>query len=165
MCAEKYNSTDIHLQAGDIYFGEAPANIRTLLGSCVAVTVWHAQYQVGGICHYLLAPTKNPTAQEELEKRYKNSYRYALPSLEYLYQSMLKHAPVTEYEICLFGGSNMYANSVTPSIGENNIAFAQQWLKQHQLIISKSDFLGDVCRTISLNLANGKVTVKRYREM
>lgn len=164
MCAKKPRNTDIQLQASEIYFGKAPANIRTLLGSCVAVTVWHAQHQVGGICHYILVPTKKSKAQE-LEKKDKDSYRYALPSLEYLYQKMIKHAPVTEYEICLFGGSNIYSNRLTPTIGESNIAFAQQWLKQHKLTVKKSDVLGDNCRTISFNLASGKVAVKRYSEV
>ena len=164
MSAEKNQSTDIHLQAGDIYFGEAPAHIKTLLGSCVAVTVWHAQLKVGGICHYLLVPTKELKAQEQ-GTQYDNSYRYALPALEYLYRNMLKHAPVEEYEVCLFGGSNMYSHSAMPTIGENNIAFAQQWLKQHKFSVKKSDILGDICRTILFNLTNGQVTVKQYHEM
>jgi len=164
MSAEKNQNTDIHLQAGDIYFGEAPAHIKTLLGSCVAVTVWHAQLKVGGICHYLLVSTTELKIPE-LGAKYVNSYRYALPALEYLYRRMLKHAPAEEYEICLFGGSNMYSHSVTPTIGENNIAFAKQWLKQHKLTVKKSDVLGDICRTISFNLASGQVIVKQYSEM
>jgi len=164
MCAAQNQANDIHLQAGDIYFGQAPTSIKTLLGSCVAVTVWHAQLRIGGICHYLLVPTNNLKIQE-LGTKDNNSYRYALPSLEYLYQNMLKHAPVAEFEICLFGGSNMYSNRETPTIGENNIAFALSWLKQHKLNVKMSDVLGDICRTISFNLSNGKITVKRYREM
>jgi chemotaxis protein CheD len=164
MCVEKNQNTDIHLQAGDIYFGKAPANIKTLLGSCVSLTVWHAKLKVGGICHYLLVPTKEFKAQN-LGAKVNDSYRYALPSLEYLYRNMLKHAPAEEYEICLFGGSNMYSHCVTPTIGEKNIAFAQQWLKQHKLTVKKSDILGDISRTILFNLTSGQITVKQYREM
>jgi chemotaxis protein CheD len=164
MCVEESQNTDIHLQAGDIYFGKAPANIKTLLGSCVSLTVWHAKLKLGGICHYLLVPKNGLRTQEHGTKDH-NRYRYALPSLEYLYRNMLKHAPVEEYEICLFGGSNMYSHSVTPTIGENNIAFAQQWLKQHKLTVKKSDVLGDISRTILFNLTSGQITVKQYREM
>ncbi len=40
------NNTCINLQLGDIYFSQAfendtPKVLKTILGSCVAVTIWH----------------------------------------------------------------------------------------------------------------------------
>ncbi len=35
------DALEIFLQPGEFYFGEEKTRIRTLLGSCVAVTLWH----------------------------------------------------------------------------------------------------------------------------
>jgi len=151
---------DIHLQAGDIFFGKAPTIIKTLLGSCVALTVWHEQLQIGGICHYLIVQTEHPINDTDIEM---DSYRYASPALKYLHKNMTKYAPVSEYEICIFGGSNMYASVISPTIGESNVAFAQNWLTRHKLTCKKSDVLGNICRTISFDLSNGKIFLQRYQ--
>ena len=45
---------DIFLQPGEWYFGGRDTRIRTLLGSCIAITLWHPRLQVGGMCHFLL---------------------------------------------------------------------------------------------------------------
>src|SRR5262245_20243998 len=45
---------EIFLQAGEFYFGGEKTRIRTLLGSCVAITVWHPKLRIGGMSHYML---------------------------------------------------------------------------------------------------------------
>ena len=42
---------DLVLQPGEWFFGQSPNRISTLLGSCVAVTVWHPILRCGGLCH------------------------------------------------------------------------------------------------------------------
>ena len=42
------------LMPGELFFGERVSDLHTLLGSCVAVTWWHAKRRIGGMCHYLL---------------------------------------------------------------------------------------------------------------
>src|SRR5439155_18563598 len=42
---------EIFLQPGEWYFGDADTRIRTLLGSCVAITMWHPRRCLGGMCH------------------------------------------------------------------------------------------------------------------
>ena len=45
---------EIFLQPGEFYFGEGKTRIRTLLGSCVAITLWHPRLHIGGMSHYML---------------------------------------------------------------------------------------------------------------
>ncbi|MBL8511280.1 MAG: chemotaxis protein CheD, partial [Betaproteobacteria bacterium] len=52
---------DIFLQPGEFYFGDADTRIRTLLGSCVSITMWHPTRRIGGMCHYML-PTRGRVA-------------------------------------------------------------------------------------------------------
>jgi chemotaxis protein CheD len=148
---------DILLQAGEVYFGKAPTTIKTLLGSCVAITVWHPSNKRGGICHYLL------TKKESMSAIGGPNYRYAQPALDYLYNNMTQYAPASEYEVCLFGGSNMYTHRSSPTIGESNIIFAKNWLETKQITAKKSDILGNICRTISFDLSDGKIILQRYQ--
>ena len=40
---------EIFLQPGDFYFGGADTRIRTILGSCVSITMWHPTRLIGGM--------------------------------------------------------------------------------------------------------------------
>ena len=42
---------EIFLQPGELWFGDEQTRIRTILGSCVAVTLWHPGRRIGGMCH------------------------------------------------------------------------------------------------------------------
>ena len=44
----------LNLLAGQLYFGTQAGTVRTLLGSCVALVLWHPQRRIGAMCHYLL---------------------------------------------------------------------------------------------------------------
>ena len=60
------SSPVISLLPGELYFGQRHL-LKTLLGSCVAITLWHPQRQLGGMCHFLLptacaAPGRSSTA-------------------------------------------------------------------------------------------------------
>ena len=46
---------EIFLQPGEFYWSDAFTRIRTVLGSCVALCVWHPKKNIGGMCHYILA--------------------------------------------------------------------------------------------------------------
>ncbi len=45
---------EVFLQPGELYFGDGRTRVRTLLGSCVAIAVWHPRLRIGGLCHYML---------------------------------------------------------------------------------------------------------------
>jgi len=45
---------EIVLHPGDWWFGGGDTRARTVLGSCIAITLWHPQLRVGGMCHYML---------------------------------------------------------------------------------------------------------------
>jgi len=159
------NDNIITLHPGELYFGHEAKKIKTLLGSCVALTVWHAKYHVGGMCHYLMAQEKpNKNKDIQLDKNAINPYRYGSFALDCLYHNMSQYMPVNEFEIRLFGGSNMYAHTSSPTIGEKNISFAQQWLRTHNLIVNEEDILGNVCRTLLFDLVNGSVKLQRYQQ-
>jgi len=150
------NQDIVILLPGEIYFTQEPKKIKTILGSCVAITVWHAKQKVGGICHYIVSNISG-----ECEANH-NNYRYGKYALDYLLKQMSMYAPITEFEMRLFGGGNMYACNSTPSIGEANIIYAKQWAKQHNIDFIQQDVLGNICRSITFNSSTGIILLQRY---
>lgn len=44
---------DVFLAPGELVVVRSPANIRTVVGSCVAICLWDGRRRVGGLNHYL----------------------------------------------------------------------------------------------------------------
>ena len=147
----------IVLNVGNIYFGQGNEVIETLLGSCVAVTFWHPQTQVGGMCHFLLASRKST-----LHTRKEPNTRYGDEALN----MMLKHLqhlgePLQDYVIQVFGGGRIFSiESQLRPIGFSNSEFALQFLHEKKLGIAHKDINGNGYRYIRLDLNNGHVMVE-----
>lgn len=97
------NVVDIFLQPGDFYFGDANTRIRTLLGSCVSITMWHPQLLIGGMCHYLL-PSRNKHGVE-LDGHYADDAMQM-----FIREIKATNTRPSEYRVKLFGGGNMFPN-------------------------------------------------------
>jgi len=155
----------INLQPGEVYFSQrlkddSTIKLKTILGSCVAVIIWHAKSKSAGMCHYLLAQeTNNKKATHVMQK-----YRYGDEALDYLLKKMAHVYPLDEYKLALYGGSNMYPSLSTPSIGEVNVMYAQNWAKKNKLIFDKQDILGNNGRSVTLDLITGKITLVTYKD-
>jgi chemotaxis protein CheD len=152
------NTLEVTLAPGEFYFGDANTTIYTLLGSCIAVTLWHPLKLIGGMCHYLL-----PVRGENKQLSYGNFADDAM-------QLFMKHLNLTdsspdEYEVKLFGGGNMFvclqrANAGI-NIAQRNIAAGIDLLAHHGFTINKTDVGGNNYRKIYLELDTGDVWVKR----
>ncbi|MCJ8318210.1 MAG: chemotaxis protein CheD [Colwellia sp.] len=154
----------IHLQPGEIYFSKTNgqvnevAKIRTILGSCVSITVWHPTLLIGGMCHYLLAQQSRSTLTSKVLKQ----YRYGDRALDFLLIKMSLIQPINNFELGVFGGGCMYDRSVSPSIGEINVAFAHAWAKRNKLAFTQEDTLGNLGRNLKLDLVNGNIELSKY---
>ncbi len=115
------------LEPGEIYVGEAPARVKTLLGSCVSVCLWHPQ-GVGAICHYLL-PNRDGGKMVGPEGR------YAVDAFRVMQDGLRRHGrPLGETRAAMFGGGNMFgptssmAKHGVPLVGDRNIEVGRAWL-------------------------------------
>ena len=54
MSAALKQMPEVYLAPGEFRFATSPTRLRTILGSCVAVTLWHPERKIGGMCHYML---------------------------------------------------------------------------------------------------------------
>lgn len=93
----------IILHAGGYCFDQAGTQIHTLLGSCVAITLWHPTLLIGGMCHYALPFNASGNKKHKLDSR------YADDCMALFERSAARHGthPV-DYQAKVFGGGNMY---------------------------------------------------------
>lgn len=138
------------VQPGGWFFSQTPLTISTLLGSCVAVTVWHPGLHCGGMCHYLL-PRKSSGFNETSIP----NPRYGVDALELLFCKMSQEAPIKEYRAGIFGGATMFLGN--QKVGESNGILAIRWIELHKLHVDYSDIGGVQGRKIKLDLNTGTV--------
>lgn len=148
---------DIFLQPGDWYWAEGDVRIRTTLGSCVAVCLWHPQRKVGGMCHYMLPRRPKTHSENALDGRYGDE------AFMLLYREVVQlRTPLSEYEVKLFGGANMFAMKEvdSPTVATHNIAIIRAWVQEHQLTVT-SESLGGTCyRQLLFDISSGDVWVR-----
>lgn len=149
---------DVTLRPGEFYFGGGRTRIHTLLGSCVAITLWHPVKHIGGMCHYLLAT-------RGINQRLSEGH-YADEAVQlFLHEIRRAHTRPRDYEVKLFGGGNMFealgGRSGLVNVSQSNIQSGAMLLRQHGFHIKATDVGGSGHRKIYLELWNGDVWVQR----
>ncbi|MGZ8232415.1 chemotaxis protein CheD [Methylobacter tundripaludum] len=151
---------DIFLHPGDHYFADRDTRIRTVLGSCVAITFWHPQLLVGGMCHYMLPERGSERRTVDWPGRYADT------AVALLMEEMaVVGAPYKEYQVKLFGGGNMFPETnknmnAMSLIGSRNVQAARRLVKQHGFICV-AEHLGNIGhRNVIFEVWSGEVWVK-----
>ncbi len=152
----------IFLAPGELYFGQSPERIRTLLGSCVAITLWHPLLKLGGMCHFML-PNRPKKTNAALDGR------YADEAIElFLHEIRHNKTHPTEYQAKIFGGGNMFPSihkdSHCLNIGARNCEAARQLLGQHRFQLVSEDLSGIGHRVLMFDLENGAAWLKHTTE-
>lgn len=154
MTAHLGSGIDIFLHPGDWYFGDRDTRIHTTLGSCIAVTLWHRELKLGGMCHYML-PGRS------LEGTL--NARYGQDALELLVTEVRHQGTeLTDYEVKLFGGASMF--DVGPqgsSVATRNVEAAEALMLQYGLSVTSRSLGGTGYRRLFFNIADGDVWVRR----
>lgn len=148
---------EVNLLAGQLYFGSEAATVRTLLGSCVSITLWHPAKRLGGMCHFLLpqrpgAPHVQPDG------------RYGTEALHWLVQALHQAGTrPSEYRTCLYGGADTMPDkaSMKLNVGERNIELGWSLIEHHGFELHEVDVGDCVPRHVKLTLATGQVAMRR----
>lgn len=147
---------DIFLQPGEYFVADAGYQLRTMLGSCVSITLWHPLSRIGAMSHFLL-PTRGQTAGpvQELDGRYGDE------ALE-LMRLDLQRAGVriSQCQAKIFGGGNMFprhARAEHMHVGRRNGEAARKMLNHHGIPIISESLFGVGHRQIIFDVSNGDV--------
>ena len=151
---------EVILQPGELFFGKEDVVLKTVLGSCIAITLWHPEQKMGGMCHYMLPTRGWPTTLLD--------GRYADEAITLLLQAIAQYPPpLDEYEIKLFGGGNMFDQPQYAkrdnNVATRNIEAAWQ-LTRHLGLDIKAHHLGHSGhRSLIFELSNGSVWLRHHR--
>ncbi|MCF8169017.1 MAG: chemotaxis protein CheD [Rhodoferax sp.] len=146
---------DIFLQPGEFFVADADYQMRTMLGSCVSITLWHPFKRIGAMSHFLLPTRGNRQAHDLLDGRYGDE------ALD-LMVAELKRAGVvaTQCQAKIFGGGNMFPehfHSRALSVGQRNGEAALQLLDRHGIPVVSESLFGIGHRQIIFDVSNGDV--------
>ncbi|MDO9286616.1 MAG: chemotaxis protein CheD [Aquabacterium sp.] len=145
------------LMPGQMHLGHHVASLRTLLGSCVAITLWHPTRRIGGMCHFLL-PSRQRRPGDEPDGRYGDE------AVEAMVKSLttLRTRP-EEYVAHLYGGADTMsgASNAKFNIGERNIEQGWSLIERFGFQLDGVDVGEDVPRMVTLALGSGQVNMRR----
>lgn len=142
----------------------APDRIVTIgLGSCVAIVLYDARAQVGGMAHVLL-----PAAAGAQDVRYPGKFpATAVPLL--LGEMRARGASTAAGGITarLVGGASLFAGVLTPegagNIGERNVQASREVLKSLRVRVAGELVGGDCGRSVYFDVDSGRVNVRSMR--
>ncbi len=151
---------DIFLQPGEYFVGDGQHRIRTLLGSCVSITLWHPQLRIGAMSHFLLSSRETPSGSTL-------DARYGEESLSLMCRK-LRRAGVRKEECQgkIFGGGNMFPlqmRSDALNVGQKNGEAARALLQQQGIKIISESLFGTGHRQIAFDISSGDVWVKQVK--
>jgi chemotaxis protein CheD len=153
----RHSGEKVFLLPGQWYFGATGASVKTLLGSCIAITLWHPRRHYGGMCHFLL-PSRPRQADGTLDGRFGDE------ALELMAREIKKTGTRTnEYEVHLYGGADTMPDDarVKFNIGERNVEKAWELIDRFGFQLQCVDVGGSEPRNVVIDLANGQVVLKR----
>ncbi|GCL63645.1 chemotaxis protein CheD [Pseudaquabacterium pictum] len=145
------------LMPGQMHLGQQVASLRTLLGSCVAITLWHPVRRIGGMCHFLL-PQRQRRNGEPPDGRYGDE---AVAEMVRALGAL--GTQPQEYVAHLYGGADTMSgvSAARFNIGERNIEQGWSLIDRYGFQLDGVDVGEDIPRTVSLTLATGVVTMRR----
>ena len=157
---------DIFLSPGELFVGDAGFQIRTILGSCVSITLWHPILRVGGMSHFLLPTRGIAKGPEGLDGRYGDE------ALELMFQDL--RAAGANPVLCqakIFGGGNMFPGNqharghqaIGLSVGQRNGEAARELLKRHGIAVATESLFGVGHRQIIFDISKGDVWSRQVR--
>lgn len=149
----------VFLKPGNLCFGIPGTGIHTVLGSCVAITLWHPTLHIGAMCHFVLP--KRPQGEpidDSLDGRYGDEAIQLLTLGVRLHETEL-----SDYQVKVFGGADVCARGLDTthrSIGQENVAQAMNLLAQRNIDVLVCHVGESGNRKIVLDLNTGDVWVK-----
>ena len=146
------------LTSGYIYVPLAPTLISTVLGSCVAVTLWDRKRQYCGMNHFLYPSAEDP---RQATARFGNAATAAL-----IRMFMEEGSRKEDIEAQIFGGAcapDCVASS--RKVSQQNIAVARSVLRKSRILIVSEDVGGQRGRKLVFNSLTGEVVIIRVERI
>ena len=154
----------IYLKPGEMFLGDEPTVVSTLLGSCVSVTMFNRRQRIGAICHCQLPV--NRQVHDSCPNQCMEGFRYvecAIRQMAKLFRN--RKVQPRDIEVKVFGGADMFrtakGSSRSKTVGAQNLEAAARVLQEQRLRVLVSDVGGSRGRKIVFYTHTGEVLLKR----
>jgi chemotaxis protein CheD len=148
---------DIFLMPGDYFVGDERYRVRTLLGSCVSITLWHPGMRIGAMSHFLLPGLSS--GRRGNDRPEDKPGMYGADAMRLLTQGMERRgAALVQCQGKIFGGGAMFPrNDKTTDIGMQNGDYARSMLHQHGIHVVSESLFGEGHRQLIFTIRSGEV--------
>ncbi|MBX7167009.1 MAG: chemotaxis protein CheD [Pirellulales bacterium] len=149
-------SSLIKVPMAGIGYGRAPAELETLLGSCVGIAIFDRTSGLGALAHVVLPDSRGAT---ETPGKYADT-AIATMKHELLCRGAMPVALVAK----IAGGATMFGQRTAGDVGAKNCEAVRAHLAEHKIRLIAEHIGGDKGRVILFNLADASVQVRIGRE-
>jgi chemotaxis protein CheD len=137
---------------GEIAVAQGDGVLRTLLGSCIGLALYDRRGKVGGLAHVVLPKSRG---KDELPGKFVDT---AIPALVREMQALSGQPLKPQARIA--GGANMFATTVTNTVGRQNIEACEQVLAEFGIPLVGRHCGGEKGRRMMLDTSNGVITIE-----
>jgi len=134
--------------------------ITHALGSCIAVLIHDPVARVAGLLHFML-----PESSLDAEKAASRPYVYADTGIPLLFRNAYQlGAAKPRLHVMVAGGAQMLDPNGTFNIGKRNHLAMRKILWKAGVIVHKEEVGGTSSRTVSIEVATGRVQLRTSGE-
>lgn len=146
---------------GQYFVTDRDIVLVTVLGSCVAACIRDSVAGVGGMNHFLL-----PETADDVMTPASRSARYGTYAMEVLINRLMRHGARRQtMEAKVFGGGSVLPDLRSSGVGQSNARFIVNYLRKEGIHVAAQDLLDECARKIYFFPANGRVLVKKLRQL
>lgn len=145
------------MNPGELICSNEDIVIKTVLGSCVGITLYDKEKKIGGMCHFLLPYSSKNEA----------STKFGNIAIPLLIKKMLAQGASKKNLIAkVFGGANViFDEKEFFFIGEKNIELATKLLKEYSIPIKEINVGGEIGKKVLFYTHSGLTVVENIKKM
>ena len=151
-CSETTTSEVIHVDIGQITVADSSALLRSVLGSCVGVVLYHRRKRVGALAHVVLPDSAG---------RGGHPGKFADTAIPEVLRLMEEQGANPEGVVArVVGGASMFGGEGPVQIGRSNIEAVEEALQQANISIKARHVGKAKGRRVTLDCDTGELIVE-----
>lgn len=147
---------------GELHVTDRPMLLRTVLGSCVAVTLFDQRLKIAAMNHIVLPGDYSTSEGQILVKE--NDTKYGSVSLKLMLSKMKRLGSYKESIIAnIYGASYMLNCSNTIDVPKMNVLYVRKFLKEEGIRVGEELVYQEHALRVLFNTLSGDVRVEKIK--
>lgn len=158
----------VYLKPGELFSGRRTSRVTTILGSCVAVTMYDRKRRAAAMCHAVQSICRSQAVNCRIDCGEK--FKSVGCAIDEMVRQMEKMGAChDDIEVKMFGGAALLweqcGREVGTRVGDLNVKVARRVLAEYDFRIRVMEVGGSVGRKIIFHTSNGAVFLKRIESI